>query len=861
MSNLVLNPKWNTSINQVENGELISGGPDGNANLATKQLAENVWFLKDSIENSLSTKANKADVYTKTEIDGRYSQKSTTLNGYGITDAYTKSEIDTDFSGIKTLYNKNVEIGGANCWDANLVAYGETTQKQINDGLDSIAQLLSIKNPRSGMRVDVKSYNAPNYALARPFDNGGGTFVYDGTKANINDGGIIINGWVRQDTKQIFASYFGAKGDGVTNDSPAFQKAVDYCEKNQIKTLRIGNGDYLLNDKVYFYRGGVNVIGEVTLQREESWADTSIAPYPDMLVGRKGDAFTGCSIIVPKNSTGFVFAKSVVDHVFFSMLQFKSKEGRTVGNTNAIDFFAEFDGPSWGFIITYCHFTGFNKAINIQSPTQYCVAFVEVSHSAFSQNDEILYFGDVPQEKWGITGSRNMTWGLTFEHNKCHHNACLIRACVAKDMCRISQNNLESSIPYADGTHPKYAIDLELYNCFVIFEGNHAEAVSHDILFATTYFRKPDGTRHEFKNNQTALGGCTIEIRGNNYDGIDAQQYHAHTLEGMRVINVNDQPCYLHNCSVITDNSNNRLSFKNARMSRTEGSVIVYPLNGTENIAQLNRNNLIATNIQTTFTSDKTLLLGSPLGQRQVTRFTEGNGYVVNYFTQPITNDAKYFGVSLLVNSSKSHGFFGECTAYVTYTDANGSHDVQLGAGGAYGLNKGWNIVTSYFPRNLIPANATITSLRLAFSKSNIQNEMVFIDIMATSFSIATDDYFIAPYYLPNIQIFAKEGTFEKAQMFLNNDGVFNVCKQAGTIGGTLAVTATGTLGNYYFLAQDEANAKSICTGQYIVVNSVTYRITNIEGNKVYLDKALQSSPNNTAITFAAPVFAVVTLT
>ena len=33
---------------------------------------------------------------------------------------------------------------GANGWDANLVAYGEVTQKKINDGLDSIAQLLSI---------------------------------------------------------------------------------------------------------------------------------------------------------------------------------------------------------------------------------------------------------------------------------------------------------------------------------------------------------------------------------------------------------------------------------------------------------------------------------------------------------------------------------------------------------------------------------------------------------------------------------------------------------------------------------------------------------------------------------------------
>lgn len=838
------------------NPEIIGAVPE-------EKLEEEVLlFIQPKIDELQEQLAKlPPEVHIVTQILEGTSLKTTLNNGKVLSSDL--SPLFVKFDGLLSLYEKNVAAGaGITGWDASLVVYDKVTQKQINDGFDSIAQLLAVKNPRNGMRVCVKSYNAPNYALNKPFDNGGGTFVYDSTKATINDGGIIINGWVRQDTKQIFVNYFGTKGDGVANDSPAFQKAVDYCEKNQIKTLRIGNGDYLLNDKVYFYRGGVNVIGEGALQREESWADTSIAPYPDMLVGRKGDAFTGCSIIVPKNSTGFVFAKSVVDHVFFSMLQFKSKEGRTVGNTNAIDFFSEFGGPTWGFIITYCHFTGFNKVVNIQSPTQYCVAFVEFSHNSMTANDEVLYFGDLPQEKWDIIGSRNLTWGLTFEHNKCHNNARLIRACVAKDMCRISQNNLEGSIPYADGTHPKYAVDLELYNCFVVFEGNHAEAVSHDILFASTYMRKPDGTRHEFKNNQTALGGSTIEIRGNNYDGIDAQQYHAHTLEGMRVINVDNQPCYLHNCSVVIDSSTNKLSFKNAKMSKTEASVIIYPLNGTENILQLDKNNVTNVNWATIPTSDKTLLLQSPVGQRQVTKFTELAGAnIVNYTGVSVPNDAKYLGLSLLVNSSKEHGFFGGCTAFVTYSDGSGSHDITVGAGAAYGLNKGWNIVTSYLPRNLIPADATITSLRLAFDRNGIQGATIFIDIMATTFAINTDDYFIAPYYLANMQVFVKQGTFEKSQMFLDNDGVFNVCKQAGTIGGTITALATGNVGNYYFDTQDAASAKQLSTGQYISIAGTTYRIANIKDARIYTDRKLAENLSNGAITFAAPVLSTVTLT
>jgi hypothetical protein len=100
---LVLTPKWNSSINQVENGELISGGPDGNANLATKQLAENIWFLKDKVDNDLATKADKLDVYTKTETDTNFAKKATTLNGYGINDAYTKTQIDSKTGDLITL--------------------------------------------------------------------------------------------------------------------------------------------------------------------------------------------------------------------------------------------------------------------------------------------------------------------------------------------------------------------------------------------------------------------------------------------------------------------------------------------------------------------------------------------------------------------------------------------------------------------------------------------------------------------------------------------------------------------------------------------------------------------------------------
>lgn len=70
------------------------------------------------------------------------------------------------------------------------------------------------------MRVYVKSYHAG-------LDAGGGVFVFDSGKSSINDGGVIFNGWCRQDLQHASPEMFGAKGDGTTDDSNAFQKMLD----------------------------------------------------------------------------------------------------------------------------------------------------------------------------------------------------------------------------------------------------------------------------------------------------------------------------------------------------------------------------------------------------------------------------------------------------------------------------------------------------------------------------------------------------------------------------------------------------------------------------------------------------------
>ena len=53
--------------------------------------------------------------------------------------------------------------------------------------------------------------------------NRGGTFIYDATQSAVNNGGTIFDGWVRQYSGAVNVKWFGAVGDGVTDDTFAFE--------------------------------------------------------------------------------------------------------------------------------------------------------------------------------------------------------------------------------------------------------------------------------------------------------------------------------------------------------------------------------------------------------------------------------------------------------------------------------------------------------------------------------------------------------------------------------------------------------------------------------------------------------------
>ena len=142
---------------------------------------------------------------------------------------------NSELENLRNTINAAAAAGaGANGWIDTLIATSENVnQRQVNDGIDSVAAMLAIKNPRNGQRVYVKSYHAG-------LGKGGGTFVYDSTTATVNDGGMVINGWVRQVSHAYLnVMNFGAKGDGVTNDYPAFKATSDYVKNTNLKGYTI----------------------------------------------------------------------------------------------------------------------------------------------------------------------------------------------------------------------------------------------------------------------------------------------------------------------------------------------------------------------------------------------------------------------------------------------------------------------------------------------------------------------------------------------------------------------------------------------------------------------------------------------
>lgn len=155
---------------------------------------------------------------------------------------------------------------------------------------DNIAQLKLSSNMG---RVDVLGYYTKG-------DGGGGTFYWDSTSTKADNGGTIIQStgitagrWKRIFVGNINVKWFGAKGDGITNDTLAIQKADALGA-----VLQLDNGTYLST-----YKPKNKIIGTGELKYNQyKYMTNSEIQYPFSMNGaiKEGDktkvVFIGDSI-------------------------------------------------------------------------------------------------------------------------------------------------------------------------------------------------------------------------------------------------------------------------------------------------------------------------------------------------------------------------------------------------------------------------------------------------------------------------------------------------------------------------------------------------------------------------------------
>ena len=139
----------------------------------------------------------------------------------------------------------------------------------------------AIQNPKNGDFIQVGNSNLQ------------GIFKYDSSLSSENNGGTVINGWVRQFTGKINVRWFGAKGhhpkdqeDQKPDDTIPIQKAIDYAIKETIGAVYIPSGRYKITNTIHLGYGtpvkdragnfmSVSIYGDGTIYKgEESFGGT-----------------------------------------------------------------------------------------------------------------------------------------------------------------------------------------------------------------------------------------------------------------------------------------------------------------------------------------------------------------------------------------------------------------------------------------------------------------------------------------------------------------------------------------------------------------------------------------------------------
>ena len=136
---------------------------------------------------------------------------------------------------------------------------------------------------------DLKAFDGPEDSLIvqgyyATGDNGGGEFYWDATStATANDGtiiqatGVTTGRWIRIYDGDLNTSWFGAKGDGVADDTAAIQATIDVLSTGGGQVF-IPEGTYLVTSTILIDQNRIHIygsgMGSTRIDFEPTAADT-----------------------------------------------------------------------------------------------------------------------------------------------------------------------------------------------------------------------------------------------------------------------------------------------------------------------------------------------------------------------------------------------------------------------------------------------------------------------------------------------------------------------------------------------------------------------------------------------------------
>ena len=203
------------------------------------------------------------------------------------------------------LMERLAQIAVDNGWDASFVVDGDENQHQINNttvrNVESIADLIAINNPKDGQVIYVKSHHTG-------LNKGGGHFEYNSSKASINNGVTIFNGWARVSLEVMLRpEWAGCPCDGVNSDNDGLDILTVFAKSS---------------DRAVF-------LGDSKLKLTRKW----LIDFPIVLSAHGGFGYSGGNYVDVKH------------------------RGCVIHSTVANDFAIEVNPPEWRFGSSLENFT------------------------------------------------------------------------------------------------------------------------------------------------------------------------------------------------------------------------------------------------------------------------------------------------------------------------------------------------------------------------------------------------------------------------------------------------------------------------------------------------------------------------